>query len=73
MSLKVREPDEVQSLQAQNQQKLVEEFFRMLEVRERASEEEKSASNRPQVKQTTSIPYSDPKKAYMTELQPKLN
>lgn len=73
MSLKVREPDEVQSLQAQNQQKLVEEFFRMLEVRERASEEEKSAADRPQVKQTTSIPYADPRKAYMTELQPKLN
>lgn len=71
-SLKVREP-EVQSLQAQNQQKLVEEFFRLLEVREKASEEEKSSSNRPQVKQTTSIPYADPKKSYMTELQPKLN
>jgi len=51
----------------------VEEFFRLLEVREKASEEEKSSSNRPQVKQTTSIPYADPKKSYMTELQPKLN
>jgi len=51
----------------------VEEFFRLLEVREKASEEEKSSSNRPQVKPTTSIPYADPKKSYMTELQPKLN
>jgi hypothetical protein len=42
MPLKVREP-EVQSLQALSQQKLVEDFFRLLEVREKASEEEKSS------------------------------
>jgi hypothetical protein len=72
VSLKVREP-EVQSLQALSQQKLVEDFFRLLEVREKASEDEKSSQIRPQVKPTTSIPYADPKKSYMTEVAPKLN
>jgi hypothetical protein len=71
LSLKVRE-SEVQSLQALNQQKMVEEFFRQLELREKASEVEKSTSDRAQDKPTTSIPYADPKKGYMTEVSPQL-